>query len=95
MAAIVNAHAVEVDAERRELTLHGDGLIDLQDPEVIRVAAHRRCTIIDAGDGWVVTINERERESNATPLVERLTGSPATSRGLPTLIRLIDRFGRP
>jgi uncharacterized protein (DUF1697 family) len=95
IAAIVGAHSDEADAERRELTLHRHGVIDLHDPEVVRVAAHRRCTITDAGEGWFVTINDRERESNATPVAERLTGSPATSRGLPTLVRLLDRFGRP
>lgn len=95
VAAIVDAHSDEADAERRELTLHRHGVIDLHDPEVVRVAAHRRCTIADAGEGWFVTINDRERESNSTPVAERLTGSPATSRGLPTLVRLVDRFGRP
>lgn len=92
LAAIVDAHSAAVDAQRRELTLHGEGTIEASDPDVVREAAHRRCTIVDSGPGWVVSTNERERESNATPVVERLTGSPATSRGLPTLVRLVDRF---
>ncbi|MHC2998143.1 DUF1697 domain-containing protein [Microbacterium sp. HJ5] len=93
VAAIVEAHAGAADADRRELTLHAGGIIDRSDPDVVGEAARRRCVIVDAGPGWVVSSNERPRESNATPVVERLTGSPATSRGLPTLVRLIGRFG--
>lgn len=93
VTAIVEAHAIEPDAARRELTLHGGGGLDPEDREVVRVASHRRCRIVDAGDGWIVSINERDRESNATPVAELLTGTPATSRGMPTLVRLIDRFG--
>lgn len=92
VAAVVHAHAAEPDAARRELTLHGGGVINRDDPQTVRVAAHRRCEIVDAGDGWIVSINERDRESNATPVAERLTGGPATSRGMLTLVRLIDRF---
>jgi uncharacterized protein (DUF1697 family) len=92
LTAIVEAHAIEPDAARRELTLHGGGELDPEDPEVVRVASHRRCRIVDAGEGWIVSINDRDRESNATPVAELLTGTRATSRGLPTLVRLIDRF---
>jgi uncharacterized protein (DUF1697 family) len=92
VTAVVEAHAAEPDAARRELTLHGGGMIDRDDPETERVAAHRRCEIVDAGDGWIVSVNERDRESNATPVAERLTGGPATSRGMPTLVRLVERF---
>jgi uncharacterized protein (DUF1697 family) len=92
LAAIVDAHALQPDAARRELTLHGGRAIDRDDPEVVRVAAHRRVSIVDAGDGWIMSVNERDHESNATPVAERLTGAPATSRGLGTLVRLIDRF---
>ena len=45
----------------------------------------------------VLTISDtRDAESDRSGalLVERLTGGPATSRGFPTLIRLIDRFAR-
>lgn len=89
---LVEAHTDEPDAARRELTLHSGGTIDRQDPHVRSVAAHRRCEIVDAGFGWIVSVNERDRESHATPVAETLTGGPATSRGLPTLVRLIDRF---
>ena len=92
LTAIVEAHAIESDAARRELTLHGGGELAPEDPEVVRVASHRRCLIVDAGEGWIVSVNDRDRESNATPVAELLTGTRATSRGLPTLVRLIDRF---
>ncbi|MGN8552915.1 UNVERIFIED_CONTAM: DUF1697 domain-containing protein [Microbacterium sp. SLM126] len=92
VAALVDAHAAAPDAVHRELTLHAGGVIDIDDPAAIDEAAHRRCRLVEAGDGWAVTANERDRESNATPVVERLTDRPATSRGLPTLIRLVDRF---
>jgi uncharacterized protein (DUF1697 family) len=95
VVAIVDAHAVQPDAARRELTLHAGGHLDVADAEVTRVAAHRRCQIVDAGDGWFVSVNERDGESNATPVAELLTGRPATSRGMPTLVRLVDRFGEP
>jgi len=93
VARIVDDHAGCPDAARRELTLHSGGTIDPADPVTIREAAHRRCEIVESGDGWLVAVNERDRESNSTPTVERITGLPATSRGLPTLVRLIDRFG--
>ena len=92
LADLVAAHAGADDAARRELTVHGGGILDPADPRVVREAAHRRCRLLDAGDGWAVFANERNRESNATPVVERLTDAPATSRGLPTLVRLVDRF---
>lgn len=94
VARIVDAHATERDAHRRELTLHGGGTVDRGALEVVREAARRRCAIVDAGPGWAVSLNERDAESNGTPVLERLTGLPATSRGLPTLIRLTDRFAR-
>ena len=92
LTEIVEAHAIEPNAARRELTLHRGGVLDPEDPELVRVASHRRCRIVDAGDGWIMSINERDRESNGTPVAELLTGTRATSRGLPTLVRLIDRF---
>lgn len=95
LARIVDGHTGEADVARRELTLHSGGTIDPDDPGVIGEAAHRRCLIVDSGDGWVVSVNERDRESNATPVVERITGLAATSRGMPTLARLVDRFAGP
>jgi uncharacterized protein (DUF1697 family) len=90
--AVAEAHGTKPDASRRELTLHNGGVIDRHDPAVQSIAEPRRCKIVDAGIGWIVSVNERDRESNATPVAEMLTGGPATSRGLPTLVRLIDRF---
>ncbi|MFE7845694.1 DUF1697 domain-containing protein [Microbacterium sp. NPDC057407] len=89
---IVEAHGDTPDASRRELTLYGGDALDPEDAATAREAAHRRCRLIASGVGWAVSVNERERESNATPVIERLTGTPATSRGFPTLRRLIERF---
>ncbi|WP_169583654.1 DUF1697 domain-containing protein [Microbacterium thalassium] len=94
IAMVVAAHAGAPDAPRLEVTLHRGGVLDIDDAAVAEEAAVRRCRVVGAGPGWVVSANERDRESNATPVVERLTGAPATSRGLPTLIRLADRFAR-
>ncbi|MEX0152297.1 DUF1697 domain-containing protein [Microbacterium sp. LMI1-1-1.1] len=90
LADIVAAHRGADDAARRELTLHAPVLIAL-DERAASEAARRRCSLLQTAVGWTVTRNERDRESNATPVIERLTGAPATSRGLPTLIRLVDR----
>ncbi|WP_171013044.1 DUF1697 domain-containing protein [Microbacterium sp. 2FI] len=90
---LVEAHSAEPDAQRRELTLHGGSAIDLRGAANVREAARRRCVIAETGEGWAVSINERDHESNATPTLERITGLPATSRGLPTLVRLVARFG--
>lgn len=92
LAGLVAAHRVADDAARRELTLHAPITIARND-ETQHEAARRRCAILDTGRGWTITKNERDRESNATPVVERVTGTPATSRGIPTLARLVDRFG--
>ncbi|MCR2826731.1 DUF1697 domain-containing protein [Microbacterium sp. zg.Y909] len=93
IARIVDAHAEQPDANRREVSFHAGGRIDPDDAELARVAAHRRCRVVDAGEGWVVSVNEREGDGNATPTIEEATGEPATSRGLPTLVRLVARFG--
>lgn len=92
LVAVVDAHAPTPDPHRHEFTLHGDDRIDRADPDVIREAAHRRCEIVATGPGWALTRNERDGDGNATPVIERLTGGRATSRGLPTLVRLVDRF---
>ncbi|WP_374315875.1 hypothetical protein [Microbacterium sp.] len=89
---LVDVHATAPDAARRELTLHRGGIVDLDDPVAVEEAARRRCRLVATGAGWTIAINERDRESNATPVLGHLTGGPATSRGLPTLIRLVERF---
>jgi len=91
LAEIVRAYAGSPESSRLEITLHGTGTIDRDDAEVAREAARRRCRLVASGPGWVVSLNERERESNATPVVERITGGPATSRSMGTMRRLLDR----
>ena len=92
IVTLVDRHGPASDSHRCEFTLHGGGTVDLEAPAVIREAATRRCVIIDAGSGWTLTRNQRDGDGNATPVIERLTGGPASSRGLSTLIRLVDRF---
>ncbi len=62
------------------------------DERTAREAARRRCRLLQTGPGWTVVLDERDRESNGTPVLERITGAPASSRGLPTLVQLVDRF---
>lgn len=95
LVEIADAHATAPDPHRHEFTLHGGGTIDPTDAEVIREAAYRRCEVVDSGRGWTIIRNERDGEGNATPVVERITAGRATSRGLPTLIRLAGRFAEP
>lgn len=76
-------------ADRRELSLF-DPAGSIAEPAPI--PSRRRCTVLAHGPGWAVTENDRNRESNGTPTVEELIGAPATSRGIPTLRRLVARF---
>lgn len=93
LAAVVDAHGATSDAHRLEFTLHGGGTIDGRSPDVVALTAEHRCSIVDTGPGWAVVRNHVDGEGHATPVLERLTGSRATSRGLPTIIRLVARFG--
>ncbi|GAA1918253.1 hypothetical protein GCM10009775_08550 [Microbacterium aoyamense] len=89
---IVAEHAGAPDAHRRELTLF-DEAVRLGDASIAhREATKRRCSVVADGAGWAVVLNDRDRQSNGTPAVQAIIGAPATSRGLPTLARLIDRF---
>ena len=56
--------------------------------------AGRRCEVIRGGTGFAITLNEQSNESHATPTVERALATRVTSRGLPTLRRLVARFGQ-
>ena len=94
LVAVVDAHGTVPDPRQHEFTLHSGGTIDPADPEVVSEAAVRRCEIVDAGAGWALTRTQREGEGHATPTVEQLVGERASSRGLPTLVRLVDRFAR-
>jgi hypothetical protein len=42
-----------------------------------------------------VSVNDLPGSSNATPVLERRLGVPVTSRGLPTVLRLLARLDRP
>lgn len=92
LGAVVDARRAAAAARRFELTLHHGDVIDRRSRDVIEQAAVRRCVVVDAGRGWALVRNEREGEGNATPVIERLTDGHASSRGLPTLLRLVDRF---
>jgi len=93
LTAVVDEHGTTREPRRFEFTLHRGGTIDAHDPDVVRRAAERRCSIVDVGPGWALVRNEVEGEGHATPVLESLTGERATSRGLPTLVRLVSRFG--
>ncbi|GAA5100341.1 hypothetical protein GCM10025760_37530 [Microbacterium yannicii] len=94
LAAIVDEYGATPEPRRFEFTLHSGAIIDADDAEVISRATDHRCSIVDAGEGWALVRNQVEGEGHATPVLESLTGRPATSRGLPTVIRLVSRFGR-
>jgi len=91
---IVEASADAAGLRRRELTLF-DAEATIADETAAAVqATKRRCAIVEHGAGWAVFENQVDRQSNGTPALEAMLGTPATSRGLSTLVRLIDRFGR-
>jgi uncharacterized protein (DUF1697 family) len=94
LRAVVDEHGATPEPPRFELTLHSDTIIDRDDVRVVSCATEHRCSIVDAGQGWALIRNDVQGEGHGTPLLESLTGRPATSRGLPTVIRLIARFGR-
>ena len=77
-----------------ELTLFPAGHVIADDDTLAREAGRRRCAAIELGPGFAVVMNDNDRESNGTPTVQAVLGVPATSRGLRTLVRLVDRFGR-
>ncbi|WP_109210715.1 MULTISPECIES: DUF1697 domain-containing protein [Microbacterium] len=90
---VVHKHGATPEPRRFEFTLHRGAAIDAHDADATAVAAEHRCAIVDAGRGWALVRNDVPGEGHATPVLERLTGERATSRGLPTLIRLVTRFG--
>jgi len=93
VVAVVQTHGGASEPRRYEFTLHGGGTIGLDDPDVEAEADRNHCEIVEAGSGWALVRNNVGGEGHATPVLESLTGGPATSRGLPTLVRLVDRFG--
>lgn len=91
--AVVEKHGEASEPRRYEFTVHDGGAIDRENPEVAAEAERNRCEIVDAGPRWALVRNTIEGEGHATPTVERITGRRATSRGLPTMLRLVRRFG--
>lgn len=91
---LVDRHAGAPDAARLELTLFDGERVLPGSPDVEDAAAHRRCTVVEHGRGWALMRNGTDRESNGTPTVEHVLGTPASSRGVPTLVALVDRVRR-
>ncbi|MET0784522.1 MAG: DUF1697 domain-containing protein, partial [Leifsonia flava] len=82
VADIVDAFAPDspATAERLELSVFDPRhtIDELPAPGI-------RCEVIASGTGWAVTRNELDDRSQATPSIERLIGSPVTSRGMSTM----------
>lgn len=93
LSAVVDEYGAAPEPRRYEFTLFRGDAIDLRDAHVVRLSAEHRCSIVSTGRSWALVRNAVEGEGYATPLLESLSGSRATSRGLPTLIRLVARFG--
>lgn len=91
---VVDRHADAPAFARRELTLFDPAVTLTDEAGASAQAKRRRCAIVEHGAGWAVVLNDADRQSNGTPTIEAALGTAATSRGLPTLLRLIDRFGR-
>lgn len=81
------------DAGRRELTVHAGGQLDAEDPVLGAVAERWGCRVVATGTGWLVSSHLYDQGVSATPAVEEVTGSPASSRGMRTIVGLADRFG--
>jgi len=72
---------VDLD-DRTELTLF--------DPTVSELGQRgTRCSIVHSGAGYAIVINDSAHQSDGTPTVERMIGVRATSRGVPTLRRVV------
>ncbi|WP_164743452.1 DUF1697 domain-containing protein [Microbacterium sulfonylureivorans] len=93
VAQVVERHADASSFTRRELTLFDVDTLIADDRAAGAQAMRRRCAVVEHGAGWAVVENDADRQSNGTPTIEAALGTPATSRGLPTLLRLIDRHG--
>lgn len=97
IASIVVEHAVGPDASRLELTVHSAPAVMTSGDAAEDAQRRGRCRVLSVGEregaAWAVVLNEVERQSNGTPVIERITGGPATSRSLATLRRVVERFG--
>lgn len=49
------------------------------------------CTVVRAGSGYAITVNDTPGTSQATPTLERALGTPVTSRGASTVYLVLDR----
>lgn len=94
IAGVTDQHSGAEDAQRRELTIFAEDSVIDDAQQAAREARDRRCEITDHGPGWAVVVNFFDRQSNGTPTIEALINGPATSRGVPTLSGLVDRWGR-
>lgn len=97
IASIVAEHGDGPDVSRLELTVHAAPAVTANEEAARKVQGRGRCLVLTAGEhegtAWAIVLNDVERQSNGTPVVERITGAPATSRGLATLRRVVERFG--
>src|SRR5690606_30416211 len=91
---VASKHGAVSDARRFEFALHGGGTIDTGDPDATAEADRNRCELVDAGPGWALVRNKVQGEGHATPTIERITGTRASARGLPTILRLVAKFAQ-
>jgi len=70
------------DSPRAELTLFDESA-------TVRPQRGRRCEIISSGPGFAVVLNDNDGQSDGTPTIERLLARRATSRGIPTLRKVV------
>ena len=73
------------DDPRTELTLFDESA-------TVTPQRARRCEIISAGPGFAVVLNDTDGQSDGTPTIERLLARRATSRGIPTLRKVVALF---
>ena len=64
--------------------------VTLFEPTVTAPAQRgKRCEIVSSGPGYAIVLNDSAGQSDGTATVERMLGLPATSRGVPTLRRVV------
>lgn len=77
---------------RLEVTLFDEAIDISQLTGLASASARGRCEIVESGNGWALVLNHVESRSNGTPVVEFVTGAPATSRSLATMVALAERL---
>ena len=78
-------HTRTEDQQNLELTVFDESLTPA------KPLTGRRSVVIESGQGFALTMNERANESDGTSTLERALGVKATSRGIPTLQLLARR----